>query len=102
SGLLAGVVGLFWIARIGSVTPVIGAGPLLIALIAIVIGGMETMTGALVGGYLLGVLTVGMQLMLPQGLLDFRDAFTFAIVILILLVRPEGIVSGRATSRRIA
>lgn len=102
SGLLAGVVGLFWIARIGSVTPVIGAGPLLIALIAIVIGGMETMTGALVGGYLLGVLTVGMQLILPQGLLDFRDAFTFAIVILVLLVRPEGIVSGRATSRRIA
>ena len=102
SGLLAGVVGLFWIARVGSVTPVIGAGPLLIALIAIVIGGMETMTGALVGGYLLGVLTVGMQLILPQGLLDFRDAFTFAIVIIVLLVRPEGIVSGRATSRRIA
>lgn len=102
SGLLAGVVGLFWIARIGSVTPTIGAGPLLIALIAIVIGGMEGMTGALVGGYLLGVLTVGMQMILPQGLLDYRDAFTFAIVILVLLVRPEGIVSGRATSRRIA
>ena len=84
--------------RIGSVTPVIGAGPLLIALIAIVIGGMETMTVALVGGYLLGVMTVDMQLMLPQGLLDFLDAFTFAIVTLILLVRPVAIVLGLATS----
>lgn len=102
SGLLAGVVGLFWIARIGSVNPTIGAGPLLIALIAIVIGGMESMTGALVGGYLLGVLTVGMETVLPQGLLDFREAFTFAIVILVLLVRPEGIVRGRAAARRIA
>lgn len=101
SGLLAGVVGLFWIARIGSVSPTIGAGPLLIALIAIVIGGMEGMTGALVGGYLLGVLTVGMETVLPQGLLDFREAFTFAIVILVLLVRPEGIVRGRAAARRI-
>lgn len=102
SGLLAGVVGLFWIARIGSVNPTIGAGPLLIALIAIVIGGMEGMTGALVGGYLLGVLTIGMETVLPQGLLDFREAFTFAIVILVLLVRPEGIVRGRAAARRIA
>lgn len=102
SGLLAGVVGLFWIARIGSVNPTIGAGPLLIALIAIVIGGMEGMTGALVGGYLLGVLTIGMETVLPQGLLDFREAFTFAIVIVVLLVRPEGIVRGRAGARRIA
>lgn len=102
SGLLAGVVGLFWIARIGSVNPTIGGGPLLIALIAIVIGGMEGMTGALVGGYLLGLLTVGMETVLPQGLLDFREAFTFAIVILVLLVRPEGIVRGRAAARRIA
>ena len=102
SGVLAGVVGLFWIARIGSVNPTIGGGPLLIALIAIVIGGMEGMTGALVGGYLLGLLTVGMETVLPQGLLDFREAFTFAIVILVLLVRPEGIVRGRAAARRIA
>lgn len=102
SGLLAGVVGLFWVARIGSVNPTIGGGPLLIALIAIVIGGMEGMTGALVGGYLLGLLTVGMETVLPQGLLDFREAFTFAIVILVLLVRPEGIVRGRAAARRIA
>ena len=99
SGLLAGVVGLFWVARIGSVIPTIGAGPLLIALIATVIGGMSGLSGAIVGGYLLGALTVGMQLLLPQGLLDYRDAFTFAIVILVLLVRPQGLIAGRSAAR---
>lgn len=99
SGVLAGVVGLFWVARIGSVTPTIGAGPLLIALIATVIGGMAGLSGAIVGGYLLGALTVGMQLLLPQGLLDYRDAFTFAIVILVLLVRPQGLIAGRSAAR---
>ncbi len=99
SGVLAGVVGLFWVARIGSVTPTIGAGPLLIALIATVIGGMQGLSGAIAGGYLLGALTVGMQLVLPQGLLDYRDAFTFGIVILVLLVRPQGLIPGRSTVR---
>jgi branched-chain amino acid transport system permease protein len=99
SGVLAGVVGLFWVARIGSVIPTIGAGPLLIALIATVIGGMQGLSGAIVGGYLLGALTVGMQLLLPQGLLDYRDAFTFVIVILVLLVRPQGLIAGRSAAR---
>lgn len=99
SGVLAGVVGLFWVARIGSVIPTIGAGPLLIALIATVIGGMQGLSGAIVGGYLLGALTVGMQLVLPQGLLDYRDAFTFGIVILVLLVRPQGLIAGRSSVR---
>jgi branched-chain amino acid transport system permease protein len=99
SGILAGVVGLFWVARIGSVIPTIGAGPLLIALIATVIGGMQGLGGAVVGGYLLGALTVGMQLVLPQGLLDYRDAFTFGIVILVLLVRPQGLLPGRSAVR---
>lgn len=99
SGVLAGVVGLFWVARIGSVIPTIGAGPLLIALIATVIGGMQGLSGAIVGGYLLGALTVGMQLALPQGLLDYRDAFTFGIVILVLLVRPQGLIAGRSSVR---
>lgn len=99
SGVLAGVVGLFWVARIGSVIPTIGAGPLLIALIATVIGGMQGLSGAIVGGYLLGALTVGMQLLLPQGLLDYRDAFTFGVVILVLLFRPQGLVPGRSTAR---
>lgn len=92
SGLLAGVVSLFWVGRIGSVVPSIGLTPVLIAFIATVIGGMGSLLGAVVGGYLLGFLTVGLQLLLPQALLDFRQAFLFAIVILVLLFRPQGLV----------
>jgi branched-chain amino acid transport system permease protein len=99
SGVLAGVVGLFWIARVGSVVPTIGAGPLLIALIATVIGGMGGLAGAIAGGYVLGALTVGMQLLLPPGLIDYRDAFTFGIVILVLLIRPQGLIPGRQSAR---
>jgi branched-chain amino acid transport system permease protein len=101
SGVLAGVVGVLWVARIGSVTPTIGLTPLLIALIAVVVGGMNGLSGAIVGGYLLGALTVGMQLMLPQDVLAFRDAFIFAIVILILVLRPQGIVKGRYSAERV-
>jgi branched-chain amino acid transport system permease protein len=101
SGLLAGVVALLWIGRIGSVAPTIGLTPVLIAFIATVIGGMQSLTGAVVGGYLLGFLTVGLQLMLPQRLLDFRQAFIFGIVILVLLFRPNGLISSRHATERI-
>ncbi len=101
SGVLAGIVGLLWISRIGSVIPTVGLTPLLIALIAVVVGGMNSLFGAIVGGYLLGALTVGLQLLLPQGVLAFRDAFIFAIVILVLVVRPQGLVKGRYSAERV-
>ncbi len=94
SGLLAGVVALFWLGRIGSVTPGIGLAPLLIAFIATVIGGMRSLAGAVVGGYVLAFITVAFNLLLPQELLDFRQAFIFTLVILILLFRPEGLIRG--------
>jgi len=37
---------------------------------------------------------------LPQDILKFRDVFTFSIVILILLIRPEGLIKGPATGAR--
>lgn len=101
SGLLAGVVSLFWVGRIGSVIPFIGLTPVLIAFVATVIGGMESLTGAVVGGYLLGFVNVGLQLLLPQDLLDYRDAFTFAIVILVLLFRPQGLIRGTYSAERV-
>ena len=101
SGLLAGVVGIFWLARLSSVVPTVGLQPLLIALIATVIGGMSGLTGAIVGGYLLGFATVGMSTVLPPGLLDYRDAFIFLLVIVVLLFRPEGLVRGRYQTQRV-
>lgn len=100
SGLLAGVVSLLWIGRIGTVVPGIGLEPLLIAFIATVIGGMRSLPGAVVGGFILAFIVTTLNYTLPQDLLKFRDAFTFSLVILILLVRPEGLVRGPATGER--
>jgi len=101
SGLLAGVVGLFWVGRTASVTPTIGAAPLLVAFVATVIGGMRSLLGAVVGGYIYGIVFSLIGVLLPQGLLEFREAFMFLIVILILLFRPEGLIRGVNSSRRV-
>jgi branched-chain amino acid transport system permease protein len=100
SGFLGGVVGLLWIGRIGTVVPGIGLEPLLIAFIATVIGGMRSLSGAVLGGFVLAFIDTGLNYSLPQNLLKFRDAFTFSLVILILLVRPEGLVRGPASGQR--
>jgi branched-chain amino acid transport system permease protein len=101
SGGLAGVVSLFWVGRSGSVVPQIGLTPLLIAFVAVVIGGIGSLTGAVLGGYLLAFLTVTLNTLLPQELLVFRQAFVFGIVILVLLFRPQGLISGTQSAERI-
>jgi branched-chain amino acid transport system permease protein len=101
SGLLAGVVALFWVGRTASVTPTIGAAPLLVAFVATVIGGMRSLLGAVVGGYIYGILFSLIGVLLPQGMLEFREAFMFVVVILILLFRPEGLIKGANSSRRV-
>ncbi|MGI9420854.1 MAG: branched-chain amino acid ABC transporter permease [Geminicoccaceae bacterium] len=100
SGLIAGIVSLLWIGRIGTVVPGIGLEPLLIAFIATVIGGMRSLPGAVLGGFLLALIDTSLNYSLPQDLLKFRDAFTFSLVILILLWRPEGLVKGPASGQR--
>lgn len=100
SGLLAGVVGILWIGRIGTVAPAIGLEPLLIAFIACVIGGMRSLPGAVIGGFLLAFIDTTLNYTLSQDLLKFRDAFTFSLVILILLWRPEGLMKGPASGQR--
>ena len=102
SGLLAGIVALFWVGRTASVTPTIGAAPLLVAFVATVIGGLRSLEGAVVGGYVYGIVFSLIGVLLPQGLLEFREAFMFIIVILIILFRPEGLVRGAGRGRRAA
>jgi branched-chain amino acid transport system permease protein len=101
SGALAGVVSLFWIGRSASVIPQIGLTPVLVAFVASVIGGMGSLTGAVVGGYVLGFVTVTLNTFLPQAFLDFRQAFVFAVVILVLLLRPQGLVRRAQATERI-
>jgi branched-chain amino acid transport system permease protein len=101
SGMIAGVCSLFWIGRTASVTPTIGLGPLLIAFIATVIGGMSSLTGAAVGGFAYGLIFTLIGVLLPQVLLDYREAFMFLIVMLILIFRPEGLVRVKHAQERV-
>lgn len=100
SGFMAGVAGILWVGRIGTVVPGIGGEPLLIAFIATVIGGMRSLPGAVLGGFLLAFIDTSLNYSLPQDLLKFRDAFTFGLVIMILLWRPAGLLKGPATGQR--
>ncbi|MGE5074150.1 MAG: branched-chain amino acid ABC transporter permease [Anaerolineae bacterium] len=101
SGFFAGVVALFWTGRTASVIPTIGSAPLLVAFVACVIGGMTNLLGAVVGGYVYGLVYSLLSLWLPQSLLDYREAFMFMIVILILLFRPSGLIKGGASPERV-
>jgi branched-chain amino acid transport system permease protein len=101
SGIMAGIVSIFMMARSASVTPTIGAAPLLVAFVATVIGGMRSLTGAVVGGFLYAILISLLGIFLPPDLLEFREAFMFAIVIVILLFRPEGLIRSKTSVERV-
>jgi branched-chain amino acid transport system permease protein len=98
SGVLAGTVALFWLGRTASVTPGIGLEPLIVAFVATVLGGLNSLVGAVVGGYALALLTVGINTFLPQEFVDYRQAFTFLLVIVILLIQPEGLIRSKTRS----
>jgi branched-chain amino acid transport system permease protein len=90
--LLAGVVGILWSARVGKIDPLMGFYPVLKAFVASVIGGLGSLPGAVLGGYLLGILEILLQGILPSSLTPFRDAFVFGILIVLLLFRPNGLL----------
>jgi branched-chain amino acid transport system permease protein len=96
SGLLAGAAAVLLVGQTGAVSPTIGLPPLLIGLVAVVIGGLGSLPGAVLGAYILGCASVALQVGLPVDARPFRDAFLFAVVILILTVRPEGILARKA------
>lgn len=71
--------------------PTLGTMTGLKAFVAAVVGGIGNITGAMVGGILLGLLeTFGVAVLgIPQG---FKDTIAFAILILVLLIKPEGLL----------
>ncbi len=101
SGALAGVASLLVVAQQGSIEPQLGFSIVLIAFVATVIGGMGSLVGAVTGGMVLGALTIVLNVTLPQSLAPFRDAFLYAIVFLVLIFRPQGIVASRAHRGRV-
>ena len=99
SGALAGVSAVLWVAQRGSVDPLMGFIPVLKAFVAAVIGGLGSLPGAVVGGFVLGISEVLFQAFLPEAALPFRDAFVLSVVIAILIWRPEGLIPAK-TARR--
>ena len=92
SGLLAGVAAVIFVAQTGLISPTAGLSPVLAAFVATIIGGLGTLTGAVLGGYALGAITVLLQVTLPEDLRPFRDAFVFFALVIILIVRPQGLM----------
>jgi branched-subunit amino acid ABC-type transport system permease component len=100
SGLLAAVAAILLTAQTGTVSPTIGVSIVLFAFIATIVGGMGSLSGAVVGGFSIGALTVALQASLPLDLRPFRDAFVFAAVLAVLIVRPQGLLPSRSVLAR--
>ena len=101
SGILAGVVSLLYTTQSGSLSFTMGVPLALFAFVAVVVGGLGSLVGAVVGGFTIGIIVTMLQAYLPPDLRAFRDAFAFAFVILVLLVRPAGLVPARSTFERV-
>jgi branched-chain amino acid transport system permease protein len=100
SGLLAGFAAMFWVAQRGSVDPLMGFLPVLKAFIAVIVGGLGSLAGAVLGGFLLAFIEIGLRAFLPDSLIAYRDALSLALVILILVARPQGLLGRQAESVR--
>lgn len=93
SGLLAGVGAVLILARTGgALEPTMGLAPVLKAFVAIVIGGIGSLSGAVVGGLVLGVAEVMLRAYLPGQITGLTDGILFALVVLVIVVRPEGVM----------
>lgn len=91
SGVIAAVIGYVLAAQTGSITPTLGTMPVLLGFTAVVLGGMGSLPAAALGGLFLGALTVALQVLLPQNMQVFLNAFLFMAVLGILIWRPQGL-----------
>lgn len=101
---LAALAGVMWAANYGSVQHTMGFLPGLKAFTAAVFGGIGNLGGAMLGGVLLGLieaLGAGYIGDLTNGLLgsNYQDIFAFTVLILVLTLRPQGLMGERVADR---
>ncbi len=101
---LAALAGVMWAANYGSVQHTMGFLPGLKAFTAAVFGGIGNLPGAVVGGLLLGVIEAmgaGYIGDWTGGVLgsNYQDIFAFAVLILVLTLRPQGLLGERVADR---
>ena len=96
-GLLGGAAGVLYALKFTRIDPFVGFFPGLKAFTAAVLGGIGNMTGALLGGIVLGMLEtfagsyMGVFTMGAAGS-EYKDIFAFSILILVLIFRPQGLM----------
>ncbi len=84
---LAGVAGAL-IGPIAMVYPSMGETLIVKAFVITILGGMGSIVGAIVGGYMLGLIEALGAMYIS---VDYKDAFAFAVLVLVLTVRPQGL-----------
>ena len=94
---LAAFAGMFYLFQIPNTEPTLGAMPGITAFTAAVIGGIGSIPGAMVGGILLGVVE---KLCLASPLSSYTVAIKFSLLIVILLVKPTGLL-GKITREKV-
>lgn len=86
---LAGAAGVLIALYYNSLEPLMGVTPGLKSFVAAVLGGIGIIPGAALGGFVIGLLETFATAL---GMSDFRDAIVYGILLLILIVRPAGIL----------
>ena len=91
---LAAVGGIMWALKYPRLEPLMGIMPGLKCFIAAVIGGIGSIAGAVLGGLLLGLIELMTIAFLPE-LTGYKDAFAFILLIVVLLVKPTGLLGSK-------
>ena len=93
---LAAVGSLLFFSNYTGVTPTVGAMPGLKAFVAAVFGGIGSIPGAVIGGFLIGICE---NIIKGLGWTTFSDAFTFVLLIIVLMFMPTGIFGEKVTDK---
>ena len=93
---LAGVGSLLYFSNYSSVIPTSGAMPGLKAFVAAVFGGIGSIPGAVLGAFIIGI---SENLIKGAGWTTFSDAFTFALLIIVLIFKPTGLFGEKSTDK---
>jgi neutral amino acid transport system permease protein len=97
AGGLAGLAGVVYGASIGVITPQLGFGIVLSLFAAVIVGGIGNAYGALAGGILIGIVQEWSTLVFDPNL---KVAVSFVVMILVLILRPQGIFGQARTAER--
>ena len=93
---LAAVAGVLLCSSYPSLTPTTGAMPGIKAFVAAVLGGIGSVPGAMIGGILLGIIEIFGKAYISS---QMADAIVFAVLIVVLLVKPTGILGKKISEK---